>query len=497
MAICAVAVAALPVNMPVAGSDNPGSTLQQEDTGTVIQVRLPSQHHPRTGSSFVAALGDEIIVDFRSPEKFFQYLIDRDVLPDPREAKGEAEKQEEEHAKALSDAERDTALKKLAGRREQRFKNAMDGWLQQMSLFFDGHPMPGLPPEWIYDWLEYSADPKQPPVHYYALEFRLRKTDENRDAWLDLLRGHGVFDRPTMLSVGFNKVVGERKDIVRSEINLPNAKEWQRFSIRIAPLWSLAVSCVVVLMLSGLCLSLARNSDLLRDVAAPLNPVGRHPFSLAICQMAFWLFLLAASFLFLWVVTGDYNTMTASELTLLGISSLTGLSAFVINQFTPAMQASTLSSQEQQERDPKKIADLRAAAERELTAAQQRLDTARSELLGATDATRPALENNVKSASAEVEYLERRTTELKEREDYFHPGGRARQFFLDLLRERSTVDFHRFQMITWTLILGVVFVFGVVRQLAMPKFDPTLLILMGISNGTYLGFKRPAAEKES
>jgi hypothetical protein len=59
------------------------------------------------------------------------------------------------------------------------------------------------------------------------------------------------------------------------------------------------------------------------------------------------------------------------------------------------------------------------------------------------------------------------------------------------------VDFHRFQMMTWTLILGVIFIFGVFQQLAMPKFDATLLALMGISSGTYLGFKWPAAEAET
>jgi hypothetical protein len=64
-----------------------------------------------------------------------------------------------------------------------------------------------------------------------------------------------------------------------------------------------------------------------------------------------------------------------------------------------------------------------------------------------------------------------------------------RQFLLDLLRERNAVDFHRFQMMTGTVILGVIFIFGVFQQLAMPKFDATLLALMGISSGTYLGFK--------
>jgi len=446
-------------------------------------------------------LDDEIIVDVRAPEKFFQYLIDRGVLSDPREAKDvvtrDAEKKEEEHANTLPEEKKSLALKNLTQRREQRFKNEMDDWLQRMSLFVDGHPLPGLVSEWIYSWPEYSTDPNQPPVYYYALEYRLRKTDENRDAWLDILRGNFVFDRPTVISVGFNKVIGDRKDIVRSAINLQDAKEWQHFEIRVAPLWKLVLSCVIIVLLIGVCLALARNSDLLRDITAPLNPGGRHPFSLALCQMAFWLFLLSSGFLFLWVVTGEYDTITGSELTLLGISSVTGLSAFVINQFSPPIQGTALTSQELQVRDPNKIAQLRTAVETKLQSARERLDAARTELRASTNDTRPALQNAVKSAESEVEELERKVTELQERERYFRPGGPVRQFFLDLLRERCNVDFHRFQLITWTVILGLVFVFGVFKQLAMPKFDAALLILMGISNGTYLGFKRPAAEKES
>jgi len=80
---------------------------------------------------------------------------------------------------------------------------------------FFGWP-PDLAPQFTYHWFEPTADPKLPPVSNYALEYRLRKTDENRDAWFDLLRGQGVFDRPTVVSLGFNKVVGDRKDIVQS-----------------------------------------------------------------------------------------------------------------------------------------------------------------------------------------------------------------------------------------------------------------------------------------
>ncbi|HXL27344.1 MAG TPA: hypothetical protein VN952_11725, partial [Chthoniobacterales bacterium] len=270
-----------PVQVCAAVSDMAGVASPDDDTGLVVQVRS-RQQPARTGRVFLAELDDEIIVDVRAPERFFHYLIDRGVLNDPREPKDvatrDAEKKEEENANALPEEKKSLALKNLAERRDRRFKTEMDDWLQRMSLFVDGHPMPGLSPEWIYNWSEPSADPNQPPVNYYALEYRLRKTDENRDAWFDLLRGNFIFDRPAVISVGFNKVVGDRKDMVRSAINLQDAKDWQRFKIRVAPPWKLALSCVIIILLVALCLALGHNSDLLRDITAPLNPGGRHPF---------------------------------------------------------------------------------------------------------------------------------------------------------------------------------------------------------------------------
>ena len=65
----------------------------------------------------------------------------------------------------------------------------------------------------------------------------------------------------------------------------------------------------------------------------------------------------------------------------------------------------------------------------------------------------------------------------------------TRGFFKDLLSDGAGDSFHRFQMILFTLILAVIFVVRVGYGLAMPEFDGTLLGLMGISNGTYLGFK--------
>lgn len=53
------------------------------------------------------------------------------------------------------------------------------------------------------------------------------------------------------------------------------------------------------------------------------------------------------------------------------------------------------------------------------------------------------------------------------------------------------MSFHRLQIVIWTLVLAVVFVVSVAVSLEMPTFDAKLLALMGISSGTYLGFKFP------
>jgi hypothetical protein len=65
----------------------------------------------------------------------------------------------------------------------------------------------------------------------------------------------------------------------------------------------------------------------------------------------------------------------------------------------------------------------------------------------------------------------------------------------DLLRDGSGMSFHRFQIVVWTVILGTVFVRAVYQDLAMPDFNASLLGLMGLSAGTYIGFKIPEKSK--
>lgn len=72
------------------------------------------------------------------------------------------------------------------------------------------------------------------------------------------------------------------------------------------------------------------------------------------------------------------------------------------------------------------------------------------------------------------------------------PTKPSRGWWMDILSDDTGVNFHRFQLATWTLVLGIIFVQHVYNGLAMPQFDTALLGLMGLSAGTYLGLKTTA-----
>jgi hypothetical protein len=175
-------------------------------------------------------------------------------------------------------------------------------------------------------------------------------------------------------------------------------------------------------------LYLASRTELVRDPEQAPRPDGLFPFSLSRCQMAFWFFLFAAAYIFLWVVKRQTDTLTDQCLVLLGISTGTTLGAAVLAK----------------------------------TANQAPLEA------GSTPREPPAT------------YLKR---------------SKVQRFFEDILSDRNQITFHRFQMAVWTLIMGLVFVRSVCSDLQMPHFGTNELTLMGISAGTYIGFKIPATSK--
>ena len=64
-------------------------------------------------------------------------------------------------------------------------------------------------------------------------------------------------------------------------------------------------------------------------------------------------------------------------------------------------------------------------------------------------------------------------------------------FWRDICSDSAGPAFYRLQVVAWTVVLGILFIRSVTKGLSMPEFSETLLLLMGISNLTYLGFKFP------
>jgi hypothetical protein len=179
-----------------------------------------------------------------------------------------------------------------------------------------------------------------------------------------------------------------------------------------------------------------------REEAKKLNS-----YSLARTQMAVWFFLIVCSWVFLWLVTGTLDTLTTTVLSLMGIGAGTALGAEVQDAGKPRYS---------------EVLDAKIKAIEKKQADK-------------TDVPSDALELSSLQEQLKAELAKTPPT--------------TEGFFTDVLTDSNDgISFHRFQMFIWTLVLGIVFAVDVYQHLVMPDFDGTMLALMGISSGTYLGF---------
>jgi hypothetical protein len=317
----------------------------------------------------------------------------------------------------------------------------------ELVLVLDGRVMKGL-------------TPRGPDTQYKELAFDLKRLDgdqpdskANRDAWNALLSR-----AKSNLTISVGVALGGNPPYFG-----PAAARMQVFP---------SYSWLIVVFLFGLLVVfflLAHKSDILRD--APSPPGGpKLAFSLGRCQMAFWFFVILAAYNYIWMVTGDRDSLTSGALILMGISAATAMGALVVD-----------SSKR----------DQRQSLANEQTALLARLATLPSAIaaVSAAAADPTVLQTEQIQKQARVAQVNTALGNLPS------PPGASEGFLLDILRDETGVSFHRFQMAGWTIVLGFVFVVGVYQSLAMPDFSATLLGLMGISAGTYVGFKIPDPPK--
>lgn len=297
-----------------------------------------------------------------------------------------------------------------------------------------------------------------PDQDYVNFTVRPALSDANeRKKWIDIVNEARVHQNGRiLLSVGQNSTMQP----FPSSVGL---------SLIVYPWYTRGVEVLLVVLLVVL-IVLARRTELLRDTTRgkPQLPL-RAPLSLGRMQMAWWFYLVVASYLYIWLITGETNTLSASVLGLIGISAGTGLSAIFVDQ--------------------KKISDEQSQL------AQLQAERA------ALDSRIKNLNPNPVAGSPEAAELQAKVTRLNEVNAELAKFQAApavpvsSRGIADIFSDGGGVSFHRFQMVIWTMVLGIVFIKNVNRDLTMPDFDTTLLGLMGLSAGTYIGFKFPESTK--
>ncbi len=232
---------------------------------------------------------------------------------------------------------------------------------------------------------------------------------------------------------------------------------------------------VVFVVILGSLLYFTVKTDILRD-STQRCPDGLEPVSLARLQMAFWFVFIALAFAFLWVVTGSINTINATCLTLLGIGTTTAAASLAIERYR-SRKCETLTDvfgMTTHEMLCLSVTELEAKLREkksELEKKQQALTAA-----GGTPEAAEELADMARLVERELQKLDdfRRRWKwlsapwLLDLSYRFHLG------LNDLLSENTvhgSYDFHRFQMLAWTLVLGFIFIAKVLADKTMPVFE--------------------------
>jgi hypothetical protein len=230
---------------------------------------------------------------------------------------------------------------------------------RNLILYLNHVPLRGVHPFYWYDWTETEWTGNVASIEYpvTTFGFSLVRNEHSKDAWSHLLNKPG-FHRKVVVSVGFDNGEEIHSQLIPDEttkttkkfeelqkkralISLSDKRALeenerqqkvererlldQQFYLTIIPKFSTAIGLTVILGALIAFLALARYTHIIRDPAAPRRPDGKRPYSLARGQMAFWFFLVIASYFFLWIVTGAMDTLNASVLALIGISAGTAI----------------------------------------------------------------------------------------------------------------------------------------------------------------------------
>jgi hypothetical protein len=320
---------------------------------------------------------------------------------------------------------------------------------------------------------QYRRPKANPLTDYEWFRFRLAEDSKSSSAWNDLRRS-GLYKH----DVGFTltTTIGGRTTSLPTTIlptsidagGAPRSAEEDRFLLQIAsPLWT-AVAVAIYLIILVVLIILSLQTDLVSDTGGCRRPDGLRPYSLARAQMAFWFLAIILASLFLWLATGTWHILNETCLWLIGIGSGTALGSAIISESDPKKEESKKNPFARDRRES--LDEFKARLDAEI-------NEANAAFAGATTETWPAVQA-------------RRDALVKQKEDLARrPESGWRRLMQDWLTDGDVYSFHRYQMLAWTLVLGLFFIAKVWDRWELPTFDGTTLALLGITSGTYLGFK--------
>ncbi|MDJ1505399.1 hypothetical protein [Xanthocytophaga agilis] len=146
------------------------------------------------------------------------------------------------------------------------------------------------------------------------LIFNLNEKTTTETLW-NLFYTRGESKRTVTISAG-----------VRGENPLPVVQPNNFTIVFYDTYWLRGALGVIIFLLIGFIL-LGKYTRLIKHPNKSSDP----PYSLARFQLAFWTFLIVSSYIYIWIIKDDYNSLNSTALILLGISAGTALSGTIIS----------------------------------------------------------------------------------------------------------------------------------------------------------------------
>jgi hypothetical protein len=311
----------------------------------------------------------------------------------------------------------------------------------ELILYADKFPLKGMNTEYFAEiGRQYLNDPSKCWPDKMQIPFVFTRDTSNENAWKSMFKLTKWYKNKITVDMslgwaGMFPLNTSTNVTVNNTVTIVFYKIWEFWLF--SGVYLIFIICVIVF---------CSRTGLIRDPDTVNNVPG--PFSLAQTQLAFWTVIVIGGFGYLWILTGQADSLNSSILLLLGISSGTTGAASFIDYYKKTSMEKSVAGQAQPLADNVVIPAV--------------VDPTSSTATSPPVTTPFVIPNTIKQ---------------------------HRNFIQDILSDGVNMSVQRAQTALWNLILGLYFLWYVVTNKAMPDFDNTLLVLAGVSSVLYVGSK--------